>query len=400
MARQRSRVRQAFFDSASPKTQRVNQAPHPGHPQACWVDTPQALAAVLDAVAGTPLLAVDTEFERSVTYLPRPALIQLATVDGTWLLDPLALDDLSSLGERLSAATPLKVMHAAMEDLEVLSLATGHEPEPLFDTQLAAAFAGLGVGLGYHTLVHSLLGREVRKDQTRSNWLRRPLSRAQLDYAAADVEHLVDMHAALHQRLASLGRLAWLQEETELARARAREDSAERDFLRLVNRVADDDAVRGSLDALCRWRDREARRRNRPRRHLLDDPLLLALARQPPADRPALESLEPWASHKGRLTAEDLMAAVQQARTAAPRPLPALARDLSPHRRTMGAMRGVVNGVARSLDLDPALLAPRRLLEKALVQVLVCEASRLPEEFRGWRAPRLEEPLMECLHHA
>jgi ribonuclease D len=364
------------------------------------IDDPAALEQVLHQCARSSVLAIDTEFERSVTYFPRPALIQLGTGDAIWLLDPLAIPTLEPLGALLAAQTPLKVMHGPMEDLEVLALATGNEPAPLFDTQLAAAFAGIGFGLGYHALVDTLLEVHVSKDQTRSNWLRRPLSNAQLRYAAHDVAHLPELYRLLHARLESLSRISWLEEESRIARARARDDGAVRDFLRLVGRVADDDRTRGALRALCAWRDREARSRDRPRRHLLDDPLLLAMAQAPPEDLRTLELLPAFRSHQGHAQTAELLAAAGAARDAAPAPIPDEAVDLSPYRATLGAMKRTVTRVARSLELDPALLAPRRLLEKAVAHALVSRGQGLPEEFTGWRAPLLHDPLMECLHDA
>lgn len=359
-----------------------------------YVDSPASLEQAHAACLQAPVLGLDTEFERSTTYYPRPALIQLATAQGSWLLDPLAVDDLSPLAELLADASRTTVMHSALEDLEVLEIAIGQRPARLFDTQLAAALAGLRPGLGYHALVQEILGESVLKDQTRSNWLRRPLSEAQLRYARSDVEHLLALHEALTARLERLERLAWFQEESTRLNTRQEDEGGRRDYLRLVGRSSEDARARGRLLALCNWREAEARRRDRPRRHVLDDALLVDLASRRPESKHDLETLESWRNHRGRIGAEALLEAVAKAILADGQPEPP---NLAAHRATLNAMREAVAEVARGLELDATVLASRRLLEKALIHVRICDGDGLPEEFRGWRAPLLEKPLMSCL---
>ena len=363
-----------------------------------YVDAPGALHAACEACAGAPAVALDTEFERTSTYHPRPALLQLADRDATWLLDPLALDDLAPLAALFERSAPLIVMHSAQEDLEVLAIATGRQPKSLFDTQLAAALAGMGPGLGYHALVRELLGVELAKDQTRSDWMRRPLSAAQLRYAVDDVAHLLTLHERLHERLHALERMPWLDEETaRVLRRGATDDAASRVYERLAPRAGDDAAARGRLEALCAWRESAARDLDRPRRHVLDDDLLVALARTAPTRRETLESMPEWRDRRARRHADPraLLDALREAAAAAPAAAPV--PDLAPHRQALNSMRRAVADAARELAIDPSVLAPRRLLEKALVQVRVLGEPRLPEELRGWRARYLEEALMKCL---
>jgi ribonuclease D len=364
-----------------------------------YVEDPLALTDICSGWPADAAMAVDTEFERSTTYHPRPALIQITDGDATWLVDPLAIDDLSPLGTLMADTAVTKILHSALEDLTVLRLATGHGPSNVFDTQLAAAFAGVGFSLGYHALVLELLTVNLKKDQTRSNWLQRPLSDAQLQYAADDVTHLHALHGILSQRLDDLGRTEWLREETDRVFARNGQDETQRDFLRLVRRAGHDDTARGALNFLVAWREREADRRNRPRRHVVDDDLLVDLARECPSDNQALAALESWPRHRGRARANQILQAVAQARDAPPLPLPPEASDLDEFRKTLSNAKQIVSGVSASLGLEPALVAPRRLLEKALVHVRLKGHDALPEEFQGWRAPLLSSPLLQCLQH-
>lgn len=364
-----------------------------------YVDDAAGLERACEACAGSAALALDTEFERSVTYYPRPALIQLGDGEQIWLLDPLALNDLEPLGCLLDREQPLKIMHSVTEDLSVLRRATGREPATVFDTQLAAALAGQDFGLGYHALVKLLLGIDVSKDQTRSNWLRRPLSSAQLRYAAIDVAHLHELHRILTARLEALGRLDWLAQETQRLRQRGTNEDVERDFTQLANRVEDDQA-RGVLFALCAWREREAQRRDRPRRHIVDDPLLVTLARERPGDQVMLERLPQWQEHRGRAEAVTALRALTQALQAQPRPVPLAALDLREHRRTLECLKQAVVEVSRVSGISAALLAPRRMLESAVIHARMQGRDGLPQEFRGWRAELLEAPLLECLRSA
>ncbi len=363
-----------------------------------YLDNPHALETLLDACQRADVIALDTEFERTTTYFARPALFQFRTGDQIWLLDPVAVPDLDALGQQFNASKPVKIMHSASEDLAVLELATGHPIQGLFDTQLAAAFAGHGFGLGYHALANRLLGVTLNKDQTRSNWLQRPLTDAQLAYAAADVEYLPALYKQLSEEVQALGRGEWLVEETRTLIKRATGNDTERDFIRLAARVNSDDEARGRLRELCRLRDALARQLDRPRRHIADDPLLVEMARECPQSRAQLESLPSWRTHRGRVGARVLLDAVQQSLPAGPCTLPPECTDLTVHKALLNKLKQAVASVARAVSLEPAMLAPRRVLEKVVVHSIVLQRAGLPDELSGWRGTLLEGPLMECLH--
>lgn len=364
-----------------------------------YVDQPQILDALVEDCRHADVIALDTEFERSSTYFARPALLQFRIAERIWLLDPVAVPDLDNLGDALSHSTPLKIMHSASEDLAVLELATGHAIKGLFDTQLAAAFAGHGFGLGYHALVNRLLGTNVNKDQTRSNWLQRPLSAAQLAYAAADVEHLQPMYQRLSDEVNQLERRDWLDEETQTLIARASGYDIERDFVRLAARVNADDDARGRLHALCQWREDQARQLDRPRKHIVDDPLMVEMAAESPSSRTELEALPAWRTHRGRVGARALLDAIEQTRTAASLALPAECEDLTPHKATLNKLKQVVAKVSASIEIEPAMLAPRRVLEKVVVHCVLLQRQGLPDELHGWRGRLLEAPIHECLRN-
>ncbi|MDQ2703187.1 MAG: ribonuclease D, partial [Pseudomonadota bacterium] len=254
-----------------------------------WISNPAELAARL-AVA-PPRVGLDTEFVRERTWWPKLALVQVALGDGGILLvDALAPGMNEALAAMLVDPAVTKVMHSASEDLVAFKHACGVVPAPLFDTQVAATLAGVAAGAGYQRLVQDMLGVSLPKGETRSDWMRRPLSASQLDYAADDVRYLFALHDGLEARLQSLGREAWLAEDCARMVDNARNDELEpwpHLALRTAQFLDRDGQLR--LLRLLRWRDAHARRADKPRSWILDNELAVALARHPPADRSALQ---------------------------------------------------------------------------------------------------------------
>jgi ribonuclease D len=189
-----------------------------------WIDEPEALSARLRAWTGQPLVGLDTEFIRERTFYPQLALVQLSVPGEVLLVDPLAPGVAGALVPLLQDRAVTKIMHSASEDLQALARGCGALPAPMFDTQVAAAMAGLGASLGYQKLVEQVTGVALEKGETRSDWLRRPLSESQLKYAADDVLHLHELHAALEPKLRAHGRLDWLTADGERALAGATGD--------------------------------------------------------------------------------------------------------------------------------------------------------------------------------
>jgi ribonuclease D len=359
-----------------------------------WIERPADLAARL--ARGTPLtrIGLDTEFVRERTYWPKLALVQIALRDADGALDVLLVDPLApGMTQALTALLVepgiLKIMHSASEDLVALKHACGVVPQPLFDTQIAAALAGIGAGVGYQKLVEQVEGVALAKGETRSDWLRRPLSPSQLEYAADDVRHLHAMHDVLDTQLQALGRSEWLAQDCARMVVNAERDELER-WPHLPLRAAQylDQAGQHRLLRLLRWRDAHARDSDRPRSWILDNELAVALARTPPADPAALQArleAEPKAPRK-------LGAPLWQALTT---PLPD-EHDAPPIRgedRDKQAMRKLQDAVAAlsaELGLPDGVLASRRWLEPLL-------DGEWPAGLAGWRRALLEPRLAALL---
>ena len=357
-----------------------------------WIERPAELSAVVERRPAR--IGLDTEFVRERTYWPKLALVQIALLDSgaapeVLLIDPLAPGMAEALAPLLVDRAVLKIMHSAGEDLIALRQACGAVPQPLFDTQIAAALAGIGSGLGYQKLVQEIEGVGLAKGETRSDWLRRPLSPAQLEYASDDVRHLHALHDALDAKLQALGRRGWLEQDCARMVAAAERDEPER-WPHLPLRAAQflDPAGQHRLLRLLRWRDLQARRSDRPRAWILDNELAVALARMPPADPDELQSrldAEPKAPRK-------LTAALWQA-LVTPLPDEALSppiRGDDVDKKALRSLQDAVAGLSAELGLPDGVLASRRWLEALL-------EGRWPDALSGWRRELLEPRLAALL---
>ncbi len=360
-----------------------------------WIDDPARLAGFF---AQPPrLIGMDTEFVRERTYWPQLALVQIAlpgssgdTSPDVLLIDPLVPGMGAALAPILSDASILKIMHSASEDLVALGRACGAQPTPLFDTQVAATLAGLGAGLGYQKLVLQVEGTALEKGETRSDWLRRPLSPAQLDYAADDVRHLHALHAALDARLRELGREDWLAQDcARMVRNAARDESERWPHLPLrAAQFLDADGQHRVL-RLLRWRDAYARESDRPRSWILDNELAVALARAPLPDRDALQKrldAHPKAPRKLATQLWDALTTTLHDETDAP-PIRGDDRDKQALRRLQDA----VAALAAEHGLPEGALASRRWLEALL------DDGAWPDALAGWRRELLEPRLAPLL---
>lgn len=355
-----------------------------------WIEHDEPLHALLAEAPAS--IGLDTEFMRTDTFLPRLALVQVQCGERIALVDPTVGFDPSPLARTLADPARTIVMHSASEDLEALATWSCTIAR-LFDTQIAASFAGLGAGLGYQKLVRDVTGVELPKAETRSDWLRRPLSPQQLEYAAHDVEYLPALHADLAGRLATRGYVRWFEHDCArlLERANRREPDPEPQV-----------GLRGAADwprnaqallrRVLRWRDATARAIDRPRSWLLDDAHALDLCAHPPC------SLDELA---GRTRGLRALRSAQRAELAAVLAAPLDDEELefepiprapdARQKQVIAAMKDVVAARAKELDLPEGLLCARRHLETLLA------TRRWPAALEGWRREVLHDVLMERL---
>jgi ribonuclease D len=263
--------------------------PRPEFPPPTLIATTAELESFCQRMQAETFITVDTEFMRERTYWPELCLVQIAGETEVAVIDAEAEGiDLAPLGVLFADESVAKIFHAARQDLEIFVLRYGAVPRPLFDTQVAAMVAGFGDQVGYDALVSNLTGGHIDKAHRFSDWSVRPLSDAQITYAAADVTYLREVYLRLKQRLEQEGRLGWVAEEMailnnpdtyrtdpETAWERLRPRSTNKRFLYVLKETA-------------AWREREAQRVNIPRQRLIKDEALLEIAATAPANPEAL----------------------------------------------------------------------------------------------------------------
>ncbi len=369
-------------------------------PAARFVVDDDRFASACGSLAGNAVVGLDTEFERTRTYYAKFALLQAAGGEDIVLADALAVSDWTPLAELLTNTAVTKVMHGCEEDLEVLGRATGQYPLALFDTQVAAGFAGLDFGMGYMRLVSQLLGIDLPKESQRSDWMQRPLSPLQLEYAAADAAWLPDLHGILVEKLAARGMLEWCTQECgEIVARRRLQDADGYDFRRIqyVSRL--DRRGLAVARALCGWREARARERDRPRGWIMDDALLVDLAERRPADAAALEGIggmpPKLVSHCGAELVEMIAnaSALPETECPAAHTPPPVAEG----KAWMKRLKAIVRDAAERHQLPPALLAGQRILKGLMVQAWPEGQAELPPVLAGWRRTVIGDALLDAL---
>ena len=278
-----------------------------------YIDSAEALDHACRKLRNANVLCVDTEFHRESTYYPEFALIQIASKEACYLIDPVAIPDLSPLWMLMHNPGILKVFHAVRQDAEIILKESGALPLPLFDTQIAAALLGFGLQVGFGNLVQQILGKTLPKAESFTDWLRRPLRPAQIIYAADDVIYLMPVYQHLHDQLQARGRLAWMEEEqAALCSEKTYNNEQESVFWRVkgVNKLKPKQLA--ILRELAIWREQQAKKRDIPRRRIVGDEPLLALARKAQLTIEGLSGIRGLNSGVIRRFGEDMLHAWQQ----------------------------------------------------------------------------------------
>lgn len=363
-----------------------------------WIDQDDQLAELCVAWRQQAAIAVDTEFMRSDTFYPIAGLLQIGDGKGCYLIDPLAIQNLVPLRELMLDTAVTKVLHSCSEDLEVFQRWLGVVPAPLFDTQVAAAFAGLGFSLGYSGLVKSLLAIEIPKDETRSDWLQRPLSIAQLNYAALDVAHMLIVYGKLLQLLKASERLEWVKSDCADLVANARKVE---DYTDAYQKVGFAWKLRPQelaiLKQLCIWREREARARDLPRNRLIKEPSLWEIARKKVQDIAHLSKVADIPSRTLKNDADTIMQIVREAleldESSWPARLdPPLAQSEGPLMKTL---KSYVRDYAEQAQLPPEVLIRKKDYEYLVRSGMHGGEYQLPERLLGWRFALIGEGLLK-----
>lgn len=360
-----------------------------------FVDTPQALTELCQELQSADVIAVDTEFIREKTYYAKLCLIQVASDSVTACVDPLALNNLDELLAILYSPDKLKLFHAAWQDLEIFSDLWERIPTPVFDTQIAAALLGFSDQIGYANLAEQLLGVQLDKTATRTDWSQRPLSPQQLAYAADDVNYLLQLYPIILQRLTKLGRNNWLEEDfAALTDPTSYAKSADLAWQRVSGHGRLKPRQLAALQRLAAWREQQARQRNKPRKWILSDDILLMLARHLPSDYATLAKVRGLPERLLNQSGEELIAAINAALALADNALPTVSQNerLTPDQECLAdTLMAYLRLLAQENQISPASLSTRKEIEKMV------RGKRDIPLLHGWRGHLAGEPLLDLM---
>lgn len=366
---------------------------------------PNQLSELCAQIDATGRFAMDMEFIPERTYDPQLCLVQVATDHDAFIIDPQALDDLTSLWQRVSNPNILVVLHAAEQDLDLVYGFSGLVPQNIMDTQIAAGFAGFGYPVGYGKLLSHLLGIHLSKTESFTDWTHRPLTPAQIEYALDDVRHLLPLHDRLMDMLLEAGRFPWAQEECR--RYTTPEQYAtdrSLDYLRIKGASSLPRRGLAVLQALCNWRHEEAYRQNRPPRSILQDNILLELSRRPPREINEISRIRGARPDQIRVYGSSIMEAIERGQSVAEEQCPVWPASKSPPRRDLlvvDILFAALKVVCYNLDLAPELVATRADLEFLVRSYREgkLESRHIPV-LQGWRYEIAGKLLMDLLKGA
>ena len=365
------------------------------------ITTDDALADLIAHLRASGRFAFDTEFVSESTFEPILCLIQVATRDRLAAVDPLAFEDVRIFWDVVNDPAIEVIMHAAGEDLRIGKLQSGYLPARVVDVQLAAALVGYGYPLSLGNLVREVVGQSVAGGETRTDWRRRPLSPAQLRYALDDVRYLLDAADLLNARLDAMNRRAWVESEYQvlLESIRARDDDDR--WRRLpglhgLNRRGLEVARRLSL-----WRRDDARRGNRPIRHVLKDDLLVAIAKRMPATIADLKALRDFNRTEMIARAPEIVQVIAEAQDVDPAELPdhVERRDDGPGgSMVVSLLNAALTQIAAGNKVAPSLLGTTADLK----EVVRWHVARRPEGHRpalleGWRGEVCGQTILDVV---
>ena len=366
------------------------------------IDDQSKLEAQVKKWSCEAILAIDTEFMRTDTYYAKPGLIQVADEKGVFIIDPLKVRCLRPLGQLLENPRIVKIMHSMSEDIELLYQATGVLTQCVFDTQIAAAFLGYGASLGYQSLVSEVLGFPVDKSETRSDWLKRPLTDKQLAYAAKDAEYLILLHSELEKSLIEKSFLESVFDESKniLIQTKQGWDQPEMAYLKLRGAYELPLVRQQILQNLVVWRDLKAQQENVPKPWVFGDKFLIQFADTLPKNISELRVIKDLKPKSIRLYGEDLIAQLAnlQGMTIVEPNFIAIERPVKGEElQRFKKLKTVVASVAEKTGIAPQLLGSRKMLENIVIHVVRNNCNTLPSDFSTWRKALMEDSFLEIL---
>ncbi|TDT41582.1 ribonuclease D [Halospina denitrificans] len=355
-----------------------------------WLNTGESLDSWLDTLSSGLPLGIDSEFERTSTFYPIPGLVQISAGEDVRLVEPSAVAASHRFPALLEDPDRVKLLYAMSEDLELFREWLGVTACGVIDLQIAGAFCGYGLSAGYVTVVNELMGVALSKDETRSDWLKRPLSLAQQQYAMADVYYLQPLYERFVEQLEAKGFLEAMREETAQACTRmATREDPQSYYLKVRSAWRLSKGRQAVLRALCDWRESRCRELDRPRNRVVGDPVLVSIAEALPRNRQSLAAIPGIPPGVVRRDGEALLAVIDNVINGEHRPVEPIPPPLSKkEQQRYRSVKAVIRDVAETAGLPLELIASRRYLEPAVREGL--KTGSIPSFLKtGWRAQLL-----------
>jgi ribonuclease D len=352
------------------------------------ITTAAELAKFCAELRAADVIAFDTEFVSEHTYRSELCLVQVAAGGTLAVIDPLAIGDLTPFWEAIVADGHETIVHAGREELVFCLDATGRRPTRLFDVQLAAGLVGYEYPAGYGSLLSKIIGQQLHKGETRTDWRRRPLSPQQIDYALDDVRHLAAMRDGLVKRLNDLGRASWMdaemqawQDEVDAYRTRER-------WRRVSGTAGLSSRSLAIVRELWRWREEEAERRDIPPRRVLRDDLIVELAKRRTADSKQIRAVRGLERGDLQKSLPKLVAAIDEALQAPEADLPRTERRETPNQINMLGqfLSSALTSICRSAQIAASLVGTASDVRDLVAYRLGFDVGAMPVLAEGWRA--------------
>jgi ribonuclease D len=364
--------------------------------QEIFIETTAQLQEFTHKISDSAWLAVDTEFLRERTYFPKLCLIQVANDEIAAAIDPIAIDDLSALQLLLGNTEIVKVFHAARQDMEIFLNEWNELPQPVFDTQPAAALLGLGDQVGYGKLVQQVLKIELAKDHSRTDWSRRPLDKAQLRYALDDVIYLGQIYIKMKNQLQQMQRLDWLESDFSTLTS---PQTYSLEPMEMWKKVKGRQHLKGiklaNLQLLSAWREEQALTKNLPRRWIIKDDVLLEISRRAPKTGQELERVrgvdQGFVRKNGTAILQQIRQAQQLPRTQWPKDSKPGARPNQNQEAVLDLLTAALRLIAAEAELSPQAIGSRKDLFLLLSNDENCSL------LQGWRKTLAGQTLQDIL---
>ena len=374
------------------------------------IDSSRKMENLLEQLNDEKIIAVDTEFFRETTYYPQLALVQIATGSIVACIDPLAFDAKPALKKLLLDNNVTKIFHSCSQDLEVLFYYLGQIPRCIYDTQIANALLSEHHQIGYASLVENELGMQLDKSQTRTNWLQRPLTEKQIQYAGDDVFYLYQLHSLLDKKLHTADRKIWFDEESSKLL------NEKNNFLvatdKLWRRVKGATKLNKNklaiVQSIAVWREHLAQQKDKTRRKILSDDIIIQLANDPPENTSALNSYIYRNTSFNDKEKQQLFETIQTALICPENEWPDNRFTVldNQQKTLLKNLQLCVNSQAEKLGISTAILCSRKELEKLIV--LSKQRDNQQDKFlqgklnilRGWRYRCVGQHLIETIKNA